>query len=86
MTPQPTWLRSNESVNWRQSELDLISFMAMGCIAVGFRRPRCASSTIFSATSVIIASVRSVNPSASQVLTKCGTHRFDQFWIECLPF
>jgi hypothetical protein len=39
--------------------------MAMRWIAVGFRKPRSASSIIFSPTKV--ASLRSVNPSASQV-------------------
>src|SRR5215471_13497908 len=42
--------------------------MAIRWIAVGFRKPRSASSIIFSATRVVIGSVRSVNPSASQVL------------------
>jgi len=41
---------------------------------------------IFSATSVVIGSVRSVNPSASQVLSNAALIAFDQFWIERLSF
>ena len=46
------------------------SFIAARCNAVAFFKPRFANSMIFSATNWVMASSRSLNPSASHVVTK----------------
>src|SRR5215472_14385968 len=46
------------------------SLIAAKCNAVGFFKPRFANSIIFSATNWVMAWSRSLNPSASHVITK----------------
>src|SRR5262249_18043398 len=48
---------------------DLNSLIAARCNAVEFLSPRCANSMIFSATNLVMASSRLLNPSASHVIT-----------------
>src|SRR5262252_3229912 len=59
--------------------------MAIPWMAVGFRKPRSASSIIFSATRVVIGWLRSVNPSAPQVSEKAAPIAFTSSGSNACP-